>query len=115
MRDETAEKGKKGSREENPDDSEIEGGDPIQCETPSGEGPEDLDAGGLAKIQDEVEEGRGECSGEDSGAGDRVFTAFRFEEEEGESGEETEHESGKERVKIGAIESYIRGWTQVAP
>ena len=38
---------------------------------------------------------------------------FEFEEEEGQRGQESEDESGEERVKVSAIESEVGGRTEV--
>lgn len=61
-----------------------------------------------------MKEGSGEGGGEDCCVRDWVFWGFGLEKEKGKSGEEAEHESGGERVKVSAIESEIGGRTEVS-
>src|SRR6059036_822044 len=63
--DEAGEEGEKNSGEENGEDPEIEGRKPVESEAAGGEGPEKLDAGGLAKVEGEMKEGGGEGGDED--------------------------------------------------
>ena len=60
-----------------------------------------------------MKKGCGEGGDEDRSTGDLRFGGFGLEGEEGKSEEQAEHESGKERVKIGAIESEIGGRAKV--
>jgi hypothetical protein len=112
--DETAEKREKNSGEKNCEEAEVERGKPVQSEAASGERPEKFDAGGLANVEDEVKEARGERGDEDGGARGFLFRAFGFEEEERKSDENAECESGDERVKVSAIESEIGGRAEVS-
>jgi hypothetical protein len=111
--DEAGEEGEKNSGQENYENPEVERGEPVESEAAGQEGPEELDAGGLAKVEGEMKEGGGEGGDEDRGAWDWIFGGFGFEEEEGKSGEKREDESGGERVKIGAIKSEVGGRAEV--
>ena len=91
-----ADRGKKDSGEENGEDPEVKGGEPVESETAGGEGPEELDAGSLTNVEGEMKKGCGKSGGEDSSARDLVFGGFGLEGEEGKSEEEAEHERGEE-------------------
>src|SRR5690348_5339504 len=60
-----------------------------------------------------MKKGCGEGGGEDRGTADLRFGGFGLEGEEGKSEEQAKHERGKERVKIGAVESEIGGGAEV--
>jgi len=61
-----------------------------------------------------MKEGGGEGGDEDCCARDGVFGGFGLEREKGNGGEKAEYESGRERVKISAIESEIGGGAEVS-
>jgi len=106
---ESADRGEKNSSKEDSQSPEIERGEPIESEAASRERPEELGAGGLAKVEGEMKEGGGEGCGEDGSARDGVFGGFGLEEEEGKSSEEGEDESDEERMKVGTVEIEISG------
>src|SRR6266699_2527157 len=84
-------------------------GDPVQSEAAGGQRPEEFDTGGLAKVQDEVEEDGGKCGEENESRGSLALRRFAFAQEEGESEEETEEKSREKGMTIRAIEGKERG------
>src|SRR5207245_5327648 len=113
FRDQPAEQGEKNSREEDVQDPEIEGWDPIHREAAGRERPEEFDPRALQDIQEEMKKSCGQRGDEDCGAGGLIFSAFWFEEEKRKSDEETEQQCRKKRVTRGAIESEIGGRAKV--
>ena len=111
--DETADRGEKDSGEEDCEEPEIKGREPVEGEAAGGERPEELDPRTLAKIEGRVKEGCGKRGGEDGCEWDLGCEIFRLKEEEGKSEEQAEQEGSEERVKVRAIESEIGGRAEV--
>src|SRR5229473_2449296 len=107
--DQPAERGEKNSGEQNSQNPEIEMGDPVQSETARGEGPEEFHTAALAEIHEQMENGGGECTGENGKWRNLFLRRTPFAQEKGESDEQAEEQSREQRMKIGAMEGKERG------
>src|SRR5229473_707047 len=109
--DQPAERGEKNSGKQNSQNPEIEMGDPVQSETARGEGPQEFDASASAEIHEQMENGSGECSGENGKWRNLFLRRTPFAQEKGESDEQTEQQRREQRMEIGAIERKEGGRT----
>src|SRR5260370_25422010 len=78
-------------------------GDPVQSETARGEGPEEFHTAALAEIHEQMENGGGECSGENGKWRNLFLRRCAVARQKGESDEQAEQQRREQRMKIGGI------------